>query len=42
MIQVVDVVEKFRCNQGKRVMNIQNLILVADAFIAATLSLAIP
>ena len=37
MLQVADVVEKSRCNQGKRVMNIRNLILVAAAFIATTL-----
>ena len=40
--QFADVVEKYRCNQGKRVMNIRDLILVAAAFIAATLSPAIP
>ena len=42
MPQFADMVEKFRCNQGKRVMNIRELILVAAAFIAATLSLAAP
>ena len=42
MPQFADVVEKYRCNQGKRVMNIRDLILVAAAFIAATFSPAIP
>ena len=42
MPQFADMVEKFRFNQGKRVMNITELILVAAAFIAATLSLAAP
>ena len=42
MPQFADMVEKFRCNQGKRVMNIRDLILLAAAFIAATLSLAAP
>ena len=42
MMQVANVVEKFRCNQGKRVMNIRNFIFVAAAFIVANLSLAIP
>ena len=42
MPQFAGVVEKYRCNQGRRVMNIRDLIFVASAFIAATLSPAIP